>query len=123
MASKILKLNILLGLISSINFKSVTYQQKLNKPGFSSSEHQVLFQKVRFYSATVQYLHVVILIPLADTIDSLVQMSEELEQYQKDQLKIQSPVSSINGALVKSARTQIAKIVNNISIHHGLTSR
>jgi hypothetical protein len=114
MASKILKLNLLLGLISLINSKSVTYQQTLNKPGFSSSEHQVLFQKVGFYAATVQYLHVVIPIPLAETIDSLVKMSDELGQYQKDQLKIQSPVSSINGALVKSARTRIAKIVSNI---------
>jgi len=114
MASKILKLNLLLGLISLINSKSVTYQQTLNKSGFSSSEHQVLFQKVGFYAATVQYLHVVIPIPLAETIDSLVKMSDELGQYQKDQLKIQSPVSSINGALVKSARTRIAKIVSNI---------
>ncbi len=86
----------------------------LSKPGFSSSEQQVLFQKVGFYAATVQYLHVVIPIPLAKTINSLVQMSDELGQYQKDQLKIQSPVSSINGALVKSARTRIAKIVSNI---------
>ena len=114
MASKILKLNILLGLISLINSKSVTYQQTLNKPGFSSSEHQVLFQKVGFYAATVQYLHVVIPIPLAETIDSLVKMSDELGQYQKDQLKIQSPMANINGALVKSARTRIAKIVSNI---------
>jgi hypothetical protein len=53
MASKILKLNLLLGLISPINSKSVTYQQMLGKPGFSSSEHQVLFQKVGFYAATV----------------------------------------------------------------------
>jgi hypothetical protein len=56
MASKIFKLNILLvvlGLNSSINSKSVTYQQMLGKPGFSSSEHQVLFQKVGFYAATV----------------------------------------------------------------------
>jgi hypothetical protein len=92
MASKILKLNILLiilGLISLINSKSVTYQQRLNKPGFSSSEHQVLFQKVGFYAATVQYLHVVIPIPLAETIDSLIRISDELGQYQKDQLKIQ----------------------------------
>jgi hypothetical protein len=91
MASKIFKLNILLvifGLISSINSKSVTYQQMLGKPGFLSSEHQVLFQKVGFYAATVQYLHVVIPIPLAETIDSLVKMSDELGQYQKDQLKI-----------------------------------
>ncbi len=114
MASKILKLNLLLGLISLINSKSVTYQQTLNKPGFSSSEHQVLFQKVGFYAATVQYLHVVIPIPLAETIDSLVKMSDELGQYQKDQLKIQSPMANINGALVKSARTRIAKIVSNI---------
>ncbi len=41
-------------------------------------------------------------------------MSDELGQYQKDQLKIQSPVANINGALVKSARTRIAKIVSNI---------
>ncbi len=57
MASKIFKLNILLavlGLISSINSKSVTYQQMLGKPGFLSSEHQVLFQKVGFYAAAVQ---------------------------------------------------------------------
>jgi hypothetical protein len=116
-ASKILKLNILLiilGLISSINSKSVTYQQTLNKPGFSSSEHQVLFQKVGFYTATVQYLHVVMPIPLAETIDSLVKMSDDIGQYQKDQLKIKSPVSSINGALVKSAQTRITKIVSNI---------
>jgi hypothetical protein len=118
MASKILKLNILLiilGLISSINSKSVTYQQTLNKSGFSSSEHQVLFQKIGFYAAMVQYLHVVVIpIPLAETIDSLVRMSDELGQYQKDQLKIQCPVSSINGVLVKSARTRIAEIVSNI---------
>jgi hypothetical protein len=41
-------------------------------------------------------------------------MSDKLGQYQKDQLKIQSPVASINGALVKSAQTRIAKIVSNI---------
>jgi hypothetical protein len=96
MASKIFKLNILLiilGLISSINSKSVTYQQMLGKPGFSSSEHQVLFQKVRFYATTVQYLHVVIPILLEETINSLVQMSDELGQYQKDQLTSRGPRS------------------------------
>ncbi len=49
-----------------------------------------------------------------ETIDSLVKMSDELGQYKKDQLKIQSPMANINGALVKSARTRIAKIVSNI---------
>jgi hypothetical protein len=68
MASKIFKLNtlpVVPGLISSINSKSVTYQQTLGKPGLSG-----------FYAATVQYLHVVIPIPLAETINLLVQMSD-----------------------------------------------
>jgi hypothetical protein len=91
MASKIFKLNtllVVLGLISSINSKYVTHQQTLGKPGFSSSENQVLFQKVGFYAATVPPCG-----PLAETINSLFQMSD-----QKDQLKIQSPVASINRA-------------------------
>jgi hypothetical protein len=84
------------------------------RPNRKQRQTKCYFRKLGFYAATVQYLHVVIPIPLAETINSLVQMSDELGQYQKDQLKIQSPVSSINGALVKSARTRIAKIVNNI---------
>ena len=120
MASKILiiylRLFIFIGMISSINSNALNYQQTLDKvPKFASSEHQVLFQKVGFYAATVQYLHVVIPIPLQETIDSLVAMSNNLGEYAKDQhSQPGNPMAAINGHLVKAARTRIAKVVNQL---------
>ena len=57
MASKILILQLFffIGMMSSINSKTLNYQQTLTNSGFQSSEHQVLFQKIGFYAATVQY--------------------------------------------------------------------
>ena len=102
-------------MMSSMNAKSFNYQQTQDQvPRFTSSEHQVLFQKIGFYAATVQYLHVVIPIPLQETINSLVAMSDELERYRQDQSKPGNPMAAINGHLIKSARTRIAKVVNNI---------
>ena len=66
-------------------------------PRFASSEHQVLFQKIGFYAATVQYQQVVIPIPLQETIDSLVAMSDELGKYQQDQNKSGNAMAAING--------------------------
>ena len=82
MASKILiiylRLFIFTDMISSISSKALNYQQTLDKiPKFASSEHQVLFQKLGFYAATVQYQHVVIPIPLQEIIDAMVAMSNE----------------------------------------------
>ena len=102
-------------MISSINSKAFNYQQTQDQvPRFISSEHQVLFQKIGFYAATVQYLHVVIPIPLQETISSLVAMSDEVGRYQKEQNKPGNPMAAINGHLIKAARTRIAKVVNNI---------
>jgi hypothetical protein len=119
MASKILiiylRLFIFIGMISSINSKAFNFQTTQDHlPKFTSSEHQVLFQKIGFYAATVQYLHVVIPIPLQETISSLVAMSDELGRYQKEQNKPGNPMAAINGHLIKAARTRIAKVVNNI---------
>ena len=101
--------------MSSINAKSFNYQQTQDQvPRFTSSEHQVLFQKIGFYAATVQYLHVVIPIPLQETINSLVAMSDELGRYQQDQNKPGNPMAAINGHLIKGARARIAKVVSNI---------
>jgi hypothetical protein len=102
-------------MISSINSKAFNFQTTQDHlPKFTSSEHQVLFQKIGFYAATVQYLHVVIPIPLQETIDSLVAMSNELGRYQQEQNKPGNPMAAINGHLIKTARTRIAKVVNNI---------
>ena len=102
-------------MISSINSKAFNFQTTQDHlPKFTSSEHQVLFQKIGFYAATVQYLHVVIPIPLQETINSLVAMSDELGRYQKEQNKPGNPMAAINGHLIKAARTRIAKVVNNI---------
>ena len=89
MASKVLiiylRLFIFIGMISSISSKAFNYQQTPEHlmPRFASSEHQVLFQKIGFYAATVQYQHVVIPIPLQETIDALVEMSDKLEDTAK----------------------------------------
>lgn len=118
MASKILiiylRIFIFIGMVSSITSKNLNYQQTLNMPGYASSEHQVLFQKVGFYAATVQYLHVVIPVPLTGIIESLVKMSNELGQYQQDQNKAGNPMAAINGAIIKKARSRIANLVNKI---------
>ena len=120
MASKILiiylRLFIFIGMVSSINSNALNYQQTLDKiPKFASSEHQVLFQKLGFYAATVQYLHVVIPIPLQETIDALVAMSNELGEYAKDQhSQPGNAMAAINGHLVKAARTRIARVVNQL---------
>jgi len=64
MASKIiiifLQLFIFIGMMPSMSSKTLSYQQTLKTSGFRSSDHQVLFQKIGFYVATVQYQHVVI---------------------------------------------------------------
>ena len=70
-------------------------------------------QKIGFYAATVQYLNVVILIWLQETIDSMVAMSDELGRYQQDQNKARNPIAAVNEYLIKSARTRIAKVVNH----------
>ena len=118
MASKILiiylRIFIFIGMVSSITSKNLNYQQTLNMPGYASSEHQVLFQKVGFYAATVQYLHVVIPVPLTGIIESLVKMSDELGQYQQDQNKAGNPMAAINGAIIRKARSRIANLVNKI---------
>ena len=106
MASKVLiiylRLFIFIGMISSISSKAFNYQQTPEHlmPRFASSEHQVLFQKIGFYAAMVQYQHVVIPIPLQETIDSLVAMSDELGRYQQDQNKPGNAMASINGHLI-----------------------
>jgi hypothetical protein len=95
MASKILiiylRLFILVGMMSSINSKTFNYQQTLTNSGFQSSEHQVLFQKIGFYEATVQYQHVVIPIPLWETIQELIKISDNLKKQQQQIDKSKDP--------------------------------
>ncbi len=99
MASKILviflRLFIFIGMMSSISSKNLNYQQTLNNSGFPLSEHQVLFQKIGFYEATVQYQHVVIPILLWETIQELIHISDkfgtQLEEMGKS--KIHTPKS------------------------------
>ena len=118
MASKILNkyftLIIFIGAISSINSKAFNYQQQGPDTDSKSSEHQVLFQKIGSYAATVQYLHVVIPIPLAETIEAMVKMSDELGTYQKDQLKAGNPLSGIMSQIIKRARERIASDIHKI---------
>ncbi len=79
MASKIpkiyLQLFIFIGMMSSINSKNLIYHQMLMNSG--------LFQKVGFYAATVPYQHVVIPIPLWETIQELIKISDNLGTQQQ----------------------------------------
>jgi len=79
-----------------------------------SSEHQVLFQKIGFYAATVQYQHVVIRIPLWETIQELIQISDELGKRLQEIAKSKDPYAKINTNLIKTARARITKAINNI---------
>jgi len=118
MASKIVKiflrLFIFIGMMSSINSKTFNYQQTLANSGFQSSEHQVLFQKIVFYAATVQYQHVVIPIPLWETIQELLKISDNLEKQQQQIGKSIDPYAKDKANLIDSARKRIAKVINNI---------
>ncbi len=100
MASKILKiflrLFIFIGMMSSISSKSFNYQQTQANSGFQSSDHQVLFQKIGFYAATVQYQHVVIPIPLWETIQELIKISDNLEKQQQQISKSKDPYAKKN---------------------------
>ena len=119
MASKIIKiylrLFIFIGMMSSINSKTFNYQQTLANSGFQSSEHQVLFQKIGFYAATVQYQHVVIPIPLWETIQELLKMSDNLEKQQQLMSKSKDQHAKDKANLIDSARKRIAKVINNIN--------
>ena len=119
MASKIVKiylrLFIFIGMMSSINSKTFNYQQTLANSGFQSSEHQVLFQKIGFYAATVQYQHVVIPIPLWETIQELLKMSDNLEKQQHLMSKSKDQHAKDKANLIESARKRIAKVINNIN--------
>ncbi len=119
MASKILKiflrLFIFIGMMSSINSKNLNYQQTLMNSGFQSSEHQVLFQKIRFYAATVQYQHVVIPIPLWETIQELIKISDNLGTQQQQIGKSKDTYTKDKANLNESARKRIAKVINNIN--------
>jgi hypothetical protein len=119
MASKILKiylrLFIFIGMMSSINSKNLNYQQMLTNSGFQSSEHQVLFQKIGFYAATVQYQHVVIPIPLWETIQELIKISDNLGKQQQQIAKSKDPYAKDKANLIESARKRVAKVVNNIN--------
>ena len=119
MASKILKiflrLFIFTGMMSSISSKSFNYQQTQANPGFQSSDHQVLFQKIGFYAATVQYQHVVIPIPLWETIQELIHISDNLEKQQLQISKSKDPYAKDKIYLIDTARKRIAKVVDNIN--------
>jgi len=119
MASKILKkflgLFIFTGMMSSISSKNHIYQQTLTNSGFQSSEHQVLFQKIRFYAATVQYQHVVIPIPLWETIQELIKIFANLGTQQQQMSKSKDPYAKFKATLRESARERIAKVINNIN--------
>jgi len=101
-------------MMSSINSKNLNYQQTLTNSGFQSSEHQVLFQKIRFYAATVQYQHVVIPIPLLETIQELIKISDNLGTQQQI-AKSKDPYAKDKANLIESARKRIAKVINNIN--------
>jgi len=101
-------------MMSSINSKTFNYQQILANSGFQSSEHQVLFQKIVFYAATVQYQHVVIPIPLWETIQELLKISDNLEKQQQQIGKSKDPYAKDKANLIDSARKRIAKVINNI---------
>ena len=117
MASKILILRLFffIGMMSSINSKNLNYQQTLMNSGFQSSEHQVLFQKIRFYAATVQYQHVVIPIPLWETIQELIKISDNLGTQEQQIGKSKDPYAKDKANLNESARKRIAKVINNIN--------
>ena len=118
MASKILiiflRIFIFTGMISSINSKNLNYQPTLKTSGFPSSDHQVLFQKIGFYAATVQCQHVVIPIPLWETLQELQAISKEFEDQLKAIIKNKDIFTEVKTALITSARARIAKIVKNI---------
>ncbi len=79
------------------------------------SDHQVLFQKIGFYAATVQYQHVVIPIPLWETIQELNHISDNLEKQQMQISKSKDPYAKDKIYLIDTARKRIAKVVNNIN--------
>jgi len=118
MASKVLiiflRIFIFTGMMSSINSKNLNYQPTLKTSGFSSSDHQVIFQKIRFYAATVQYQHVVIPIPLWETLQELEAISKEFGDQLKAIIKNKDIFTKVKTALITSARARIAKIVTNI---------
>jgi len=102
-------------MMASINSKTLNYQQTLTNSGFQSSEHQVLLQKIGFYAATVQYQHVVIPIPLWETIQELIKNSNNLEKQQQKIAKSKDPYAKDKANLIESARKRIAKVINNIN--------
>ncbi len=102
-------------MMSSISSKNLNYQQMPNNPGLLSLEHQVLFQKIGFYAATVQYQHVVIPIPLWETIQELIHISDKLGHKQEQIAKSKDPLAKINTNLIKPARSRVAKLINNIN--------
>jgi len=101
--------------MSSISSKSFNYQETQANPGFQSSDHQVLFQKIGFYAATVQYQHVVIPIPLWETIQELIHISNNLEKQQQQISKSKDPYAKEKNYQIDTARKRIAKVVNNIN--------
>jgi hypothetical protein len=118
MASKIviifLRLFIFIGMMFSISSKNLNYQPTLKTSGFLSSDHQVLFQKIGFYVATVQYQHVVIPIPLWETLQELQTISKEFGDQLKAIITNKDIFTEVKTALITSARARIAKIVKNI---------
>jgi hypothetical protein len=100
--------------MSTISSKNLNYQQTLKTSGFPSSDHHVLFQKIGLYAATVQYQHVVIPIPLWETLQELETISKGFGDQLKAIIKNKDIFTEVKTALITSARARIAKIVKNI---------
>jgi len=87
----------------------------LKSSGFPSSDHQVLFQKIGLYVATVQYQHIVIPIPLWETIQELIKISDKFKTQLEEMSKSKVVFAKVKSTLIKSSRTRIAKVINNIN--------
>jgi len=88
----------------SINSKNLNYQQTMRNPVFLSSEHQVLFQKIRFYVATDQYQHVVIPVPLWETIQELIHITDKLGKRQEQIAKSKDSLAKMNTNLISHCK-------------------
>ncbi len=65
--------------------------------------------------ATVQYQHVVIPIPLLETIQELIKISDNFGTQQQQIAKSNDPYTKDKSNLIESERKRIAKVINNIN--------
>ena len=111
----------LISLATLADSKTINFQEQAitDVPDYTTpSEHQVLFQKIGSYAATVQYLHVIIPINIDRTIQQLVRTSDELGRqdqanHQVDTQQLFKP-EIVTGRIISKARTRIAKLVGQL---------